>query len=226
MSRAPSSQASVLPRVLGTMSARIAWEAAAGRSQRCCVRWRGPWPSVNRPWLPQRRHGFLPRIPATTRAGRRRIRRSLRLRNGARSSLHRAQNRQVLECPVLYRSGALGRIRTSDPRNRNPMLYPAELRAPWPGLGRNREAPDRRLASQHIERRSDGFELAERPTNKKPSPPRFDTGSEARSYQVVLKRPKWGCCATSIIGRPCCGAGWVRATLRLGCCACVCGAWP
>src|SRR5215831_5218839 len=26
-------------------------------------------------------------------------------------------------------AGALGRIRTSDPRNRNPMLYPAELRA-------------------------------------------------------------------------------------------------
>ena len=25
--------------------------------------------------------------------------------------------------------GALGRIRTSGPRNRNPMLYPAELRA-------------------------------------------------------------------------------------------------
>ena len=38
------------------------------------------------------------------------------------------------------RSGALGEIRTPDPRNRNPMLYPAELRAPcgvdyqtWPG---------------------------------------------------------------------------------------------
>src|SRR5712675_845703 len=32
-------------------------------------------------------------------------------------------------CPVLYRNGALGEIRTPDPRNRNPMLYPAELRA-------------------------------------------------------------------------------------------------
>jgi hypothetical protein len=30
---------------------------------------------------------------------------------------------------VLDRSGALGEIRTPDPRNRNPMLYPAELRA-------------------------------------------------------------------------------------------------
>ena len=29
-----------------------------------------------------------------------------------------------------YRNGALGEIRTPDPRNRNPMLYPAELRAP------------------------------------------------------------------------------------------------
>src|SRR4051794_20785583 len=30
-------------------------------------------------------------------------------------------------------AGALGEIRTPDPRNRNPMLYPAELRAPgWP----------------------------------------------------------------------------------------------
>ena len=28
------------------------------------------------------------------------------------------------------RGGALGEIRTPDPRNRNPMLYPAELRAP------------------------------------------------------------------------------------------------
>ena len=27
-------------------------------------------------------------------------------------------------------AGALGEIRTPDPRNRNPMLYPAELRAP------------------------------------------------------------------------------------------------
>ena len=33
-------------------------------------------------------------------------------------------------CP-FYRSGALGEIRTPDPRNRNPMLYPAELRAHW-----------------------------------------------------------------------------------------------
>src|SRR5579871_6022736 len=30
---------------------------------------------------------------------------------------------------VVAKPGALGRIRTSDPRNRNPMLYPAELRA-------------------------------------------------------------------------------------------------
>src|SRR3954454_23204922 len=40
-----------------------------------------------------------------------------------------AQKRQVLECPVLDRNGALGEIRTPDPRNRNPKLYPAELRA-------------------------------------------------------------------------------------------------
>ena len=34
-------------------------------------------------------------------------------------------------CPerTPTKRGALGRIRTSDPRNRNPMLYPAELRA-------------------------------------------------------------------------------------------------
>ena len=30
-------------------------------------------------------------------------------------------------------NGALGEIRTPDPRNRNPMLYPAELRAPHAG---------------------------------------------------------------------------------------------
>jgi site-specific DNA recombinase len=47
---------------------------------------------------------------------------------------------RVLACPVLYRSGALGEIRTPDPRIRSPMLYPAELRAQGvsklqPGLG-------------------------------------------------------------------------------------------
>ena len=31
---------------------------------------------------------------------------------------------------LIFR-GALGEIRTPDPRNRNPMLYPAELRAHW-----------------------------------------------------------------------------------------------
>src|SRR5882757_6818718 len=34
-----------------------------------------------------------------------------------------------LACPVWYRNGALGEIRTPDPRIRSPMLYPAELRA-------------------------------------------------------------------------------------------------
>ncbi len=47
----------------------------------------------------------------------------------ARSSLHRAQKRLVLACPVLYRSGAPGTIRTSDPQIRSLVLYPAELRA-------------------------------------------------------------------------------------------------
>jgi hypothetical protein len=37
----------------------------------------------------------------------------------ARWWLLRAQKRPVLECPVLCRSGALGEIRTPDPRNRN-----------------------------------------------------------------------------------------------------------
>src|ERR1700741_1412450 len=37
--------------------------------------------------------------------------------------------------------GALGEIRTPDPRNRNPMLYPAELRArERPGFWRCRDA--------------------------------------------------------------------------------------
>ena len=49
----------------------------------------------------------------------------------ARSSPLKAQKRRVLACPALYQSGALGEIRTPDPRNRNPMLYPAELRARW-----------------------------------------------------------------------------------------------
>jgi Resolvase, N terminal domain len=47
----------------------------------------------------------------------------------ARSSPLKAQKRLVLACPVLYRSGAPGTIRTSDPQIRSLMLYPAELRA-------------------------------------------------------------------------------------------------
>src|SRR5262249_9093759 len=47
----------------------------------------------------------------------------------ARSSPRRAQNRQCLECPVLYRSGAPEEIRTPDPQIRSKFLYPAELRA-------------------------------------------------------------------------------------------------
>ena len=50
----------------------------------------------------------------------------------ARSSPRRAQNRRVLACPVLYRSGALGEIRTPDPQIRSLVLYPAELRAHRP----------------------------------------------------------------------------------------------
>jgi site-specific DNA recombinase len=47
----------------------------------------------------------------------------------ARSSPPQAQKRQALECPVLYRSGAPERIRTSDLCLRRAALYPAELRA-------------------------------------------------------------------------------------------------
>ena len=54
----------------------------------------------------------------------------------ARSSPLQAQKRRVLACPVLYRSGALGEIRTPDPRIRSPMLYPAELRAHDPDSSR------------------------------------------------------------------------------------------
>src|SRR5882757_4305666 len=42
--------------------------------------------------------------------------------NGGANRLLMVQNEGV------YRSGALGEIRTPGPRNRNPMLYPAELR--------------------------------------------------------------------------------------------------
>src|SRR5882672_2049330 len=47
----------------------------------------------------------------------------------ARSSPLKAQKRQVLACPVLYRSGAPEEIRTPDPQIRSLVLYPAELRA-------------------------------------------------------------------------------------------------
>lgn len=89
---------------------------------------------------------------------------------------------------------------------------------PGPGIGPQPKCPRPLLASQQAGRRSDGFELAERRANKKPFPPRFEAG-QTRSYQVLLKKPKCGCCAITIIGRPCCGAGCVLATLRLGCCA-------
>lgn len=85
---------------------------------------------------------------------------------------------------------------------------------PGPGMGPQPRSAGPLLASQRTGRRSDRFELAERLTNKKPSPSRFETGRR-HPYQVVLKRPKWGCCANSI-GRPCCGAGCALATLRLG----------
>jgi hypothetical protein len=87
------------------------------------------------------------------------------------------------------------------------MLYPAELRAPWPGGYRaaNRNLPDRPLTNQHSGRCSDGFGLAERLTNKKPFLASLETDG-GRSHQVVLKRPKCGCWATCIIGRPGCGA--------------------
>src|SRR2546430_17492795 len=49
--------------------------------------------------------------------------------------------------PALNANGALGEIRTPDPRNRNPMLYPAELRAraaadyqTWPDRASRSEA--------------------------------------------------------------------------------------
>src|SRR4051794_32730875 len=98
------------------------------------------------------------------------------------------------------------------------MLYPAELRAPWPRPWAVTEMPRSLLAGQQAGRRSDGFELAERPSNKKPFPPQFEPG-QTRPHQVLLKKLKCGCCAITIIGRPCCGTGCVLATLRLGCCA-------
>src|SRR5262249_9270675 len=45
------------------------------------------------------------------------------------SSPPRARKQRVFACPVLYRSGALGEIRTPDPQIRSLVLYPAELRA-------------------------------------------------------------------------------------------------
>jgi hypothetical protein len=45
------------------------------------------------------------------------------------SPTSRVRSVSYVSGPDNCRSGALGRIRTSDPRNRNPMLYPAELRA-------------------------------------------------------------------------------------------------
>src|SRR5215831_18366035 len=49
----------------------------------------------------------------------------MRQRNGPSRTRQNARSAQS----IRVSSGALGRIRTSGPRNRNPMLYPAELRA-------------------------------------------------------------------------------------------------
>src|SRR3954464_1368245 len=48
---------------------------------------------------------------------------------GDRGILHRQRTPKDSREQGWTKGGALGRIRTSDPRNRNPMLYPAELRA-------------------------------------------------------------------------------------------------
>ena len=60
------------------------------------------------------------------------------------------------------------------------------------------------------------MEIAERPANKKPFPPRFEAG-RSRSYQVLPKKPNCGRCAI-IIGRSCCccGTECALATLRFG----------
>src|ERR1700722_375284 len=53
--------------------------------------------------------------------------------------------------PALDRNGALGEIRTPDPRNRNPMLYPAELRAPWSSQPRTAPALSQGGRARHAE---------------------------------------------------------------------------
>lgn len=70
----------------------------------------------------RRRRRSLPRPMACRRSSRRPDRRNIHAPKTAR------RIDEVVECAVA-KNGALGRIRTSDPRNRNPMLYPAELRA-------------------------------------------------------------------------------------------------
>ena len=106
-------------------------------------------------------------------------------------------------------AGALGEIRTPDPRNRNPMLYPAELRA---RTARTKPRPEFREEWEPDV--SDAFRLAERMTKQKPYLP---DQSRSRCYQVMLKRPKWGCCATSIIGLPgAAGDHLDLATFRFG----------
>lgn len=47
-----------------------------------------------------------------------------------RSVLVDARVTRLSAVVVAPTNGALGAIRTPDPRNRNPMLYPAELRVP------------------------------------------------------------------------------------------------
>ena len=68
------------------------------------------------------------------------------------------------------------------------MLYPAELRAPWPGRAETEKCRTVSLANQRTGRRSDAFELAERLANKKPfGPGAAERRANPRARSALLR---------------------------------------
>jgi hypothetical protein len=100
-------------------------------------------------------------VPRRRAAANHRAETSPRHQNAPRSDLQRFLVTEI-RAPKMHEmavtawvfGGALGRIRTSDPRNRNPMLYPAELRARVRSIIRTGKSPPAAAQKQGWRRRS------------------------------------------------------------------------
>ena len=84
--------------------------------------------------MPRRNGHLVERETARTRPRRRNDDTRGADRDSAREPLENAARRDVAHGSATQRDNAPGRIRTCDRRIRNPVLYPAELRAPRASL--------------------------------------------------------------------------------------------